>query len=138
MRSLTRTAGLGSPPEAVAAPFAAEAQRAVQENTIGLFVACYPALNRRFEHHIYPSPEGILVIAQDITERQQHILQSAEESEARFRTLADNISHLAWMSDESGWLFWYNQRWYNYTGTTLQEMQGWGWQKVHHPIMCSG
>ena len=24
-------------------------------------------------------------------------------------------------------------RWHDYTGTTLEEMQGWGWQKVHHP-----
>src|SRR6185312_11945703 len=49
------------------------------------------------------------------------------------RTLADNISQLAWMTDEKGWIFWYNQRWFNYTGTALEETQGWGWQKVHHP-----
>ncbi len=30
-------------------------------------------------------------------------------------------------------LFWYNQRWFDYTGTTLEEVQGWGWEKVHHP-----
>ncbi|HEX2520849.1 MAG TPA: ATP-binding protein, partial [Terriglobia bacterium] len=28
---------------------------------------------------------------------------------------------------------WYNQRWYDYTGTTSEEMMGWGWQKVHDP-----
>lgn len=55
------------------------------------------------------------------------------ESEARFQALADNIPQLAWMADESGWISWYNQRWYEYTGTTLEDMQGWGWQKVHHP-----
>ncbi|HEY9298944.1 MAG TPA: PAS domain S-box protein, partial [Phormidium sp.] len=54
------------------------------------------------------------------------------ESEDRFRTLADNISQLAWMADAQGWIFWYNRRWFEYTGTTLEEMQGWGWQKVHH------
>ena len=32
-----------------------------------------------------------------------------------------------------GAITWYNQRWYDYTGTTLEEMKGWGWQKVHHP-----
>jgi hypothetical protein len=26
-----------------------------------------------------------------------------------------------------------NKRWHDYTGTNLEEMQGWGWQKVHHP-----
>jgi PAS domain S-box-containing protein len=56
-----------------------------------------------------------------------------QESEERFRNLADNMSQFAWMADASGWLFWYNRRWFEYTGTTLEEMQGWGWQKVHHP-----
>ena len=55
------------------------------------------------------------------------------ESEARFRELADNISQFAWTADAKGWIYWYNKRWHDYTGTTLQDMQGWGWQKVHHP-----
>ncbi|WP_395406369.1 PAS domain-containing protein [Pseudoduganella sp. UC29_106] len=37
------------------------------------------------------------------------------------------------MADADGYIFWYNSRWFEYTGTTLQEMQGWGWTKVHHP-----
>ena len=45
----------------------------------------------------------------------------------------DSIPQLAWMADQAGWIFWYNRRWYDYTGTTLEEMQGWGWRKVHHP-----
>jgi PAS domain S-box-containing protein len=54
------------------------------------------------------------------------------ESEERFHTLADNIAQFAWMADPTGSIFWYNRRWYEYTGTTLDEMQGWGWTKVHH------
>ena len=54
-------------------------------------------------------------------------------SEELFRTLADNISQLAWMADSSGSIFWFNRRWYEFTGTSLDEMQGWGWTKVHHP-----
>ena len=54
-------------------------------------------------------------------------------SETHFRALADNIPQLAWMADATGAIFWYNQRWFDYTGTTLEEMQGWGWQKVHDP-----
>src|ERR1700742_672027 len=53
--------------------------------------------------------------------------------EQQFRTLANSISQLAWMADGEGNIFWYNDRWYDYTGTTLEEMKGWGWQKVHHP-----
>jgi PAS domain S-box-containing protein len=59
--------------------------------------------------------------------------KALRESEARFRELADNISQFAWTADQTGCRHWYNKRWYDYTGTTLEEMQGWGWQKVHHP-----
>jgi len=52
---------------------------------------------------------------------------------AEFRMLADNISQFAWMADAGGWIYWYNRRWYDYTGTTLADMQGWGWRSVHHP-----
>jgi PAS domain S-box-containing protein len=74
----------------------------------------------------------ILVISRDIT-KQKQAEEELRQSEERFRTLADNMSQFAWMTDASGWIFWYNQRWFDYTGTTLEEMQGWGWQKVHHP-----
>src|SRR5215212_2412499 len=39
------------------------------------------------------------------------------------------------MADAEGWIFWYNRRWYEYTGTTPAEMEGWGWQSVHDPAM---
>lgn len=55
------------------------------------------------------------------------------ESEARFGVLADSIPQLAWMARRDGWIFWYNKRWYDYTGTTFEDMQGWGWRAVHHP-----
>ncbi|MGA6954990.1 MAG: PAS domain S-box protein [Candidatus Acidiferrales bacterium] len=59
--------------------------------------------------------------------------ENLREGEERFRTLANNIPQLAWMADEHGSIFWYNDRWFDYTGTTLQEMAGWGWRKVHDP-----
>jgi len=68
----------------------------------------------------------------DITARKQVELL-LRDNEERFRTLADNISQFAWITDETGAIVWYNQRWFDYTGTTLEEMQGWGWQQVHHP-----
>jgi PAS domain S-box-containing protein len=37
------------------------------------------------------------------------------------------------MADAAGEIFWYNERWHEYTGTTLEEMRGWGWRKAHHP-----
>jgi PAS domain S-box-containing protein len=80
------------------------------------------------------TPGGTLISStiRDVTTRKK-AEESLREAEEHFRTLANNISQLAWMADEKGYIFWYNQRWFDYTGTTLEEMAGWGWQKVHHP-----
>jgi PAS domain S-box-containing protein len=75
---------------------------------------------------------AILDIAIDVTE-QIEAQQAITESEKQFRDFSNNIQNLAWIADGEGWIYWYNQRWYDYTGTTLEEMQGWGWEKVHHP-----
>ena len=50
-----------------------------------------------------------------------------------FAALANNISQLAWMADEKGEIFWYNDRWFDYSGTTLKQMARGGWKKLHHP-----
>lgn len=56
-----------------------------------------------------------------------------QESEERFRMLADNMAQLAWIARPDGHIFWYNKRWYDFTGTTLAQMEGWGWRAVQHP-----
>ena len=75
---------------------------------------------------------GVNVVAEEITERKRAQAALAA-SETRFRELADNMSQFAWTADAQGSTYWYNKRWHDYTGTTLEDMQGWGWQKVHHP-----
>lgn len=70
--------------------------------------------------------------ATDIDDIRQAELR-LRESEVQFRTLADTIPQLAWMARPDGCIYWYNQRWYEYTGTTLADMQGSGWRAVHHP-----
>jgi PAS domain S-box-containing protein len=56
------------------------------------------------------------------------------DGEDRFRNLATNISQLAWMADEKGSIFWYNERWYDYFGATAAEIARPGWVgTVHHP-----
>jgi PAS domain S-box-containing protein len=59
---------------------------------------------------------GINVAAEEITERKH--AQAAP---------------FAWTADPSGRRTWFNKRWHDYAGTTLEEMKGWGWQKLHHP-----
>ena len=73
-----------------------------------------------------------LCVSRDIT-----TLKAAEESltlsEQRFRALADTMAQLAWMAYPSGYVFWHNQRWLDYTGVNAVEATGSGWQQVIHP-----
>lgn len=78
------------------------------------------------------APVGALAVIRETTSRVISE-QAQREGEERFHTLADNIAPFAWMADETGSIFWYNKRWFDYTGTTLDEMKGWGWRSVHHP-----
>ncbi len=77
---------------------------------------------------------GFLAMVLDITIRCRAEV-ALRESEARFRTMANTIPQLAWIAEADGSIYWYNQRWYNYTGATQEAMVGWGWKKIHDPKM---
>ena len=66
-------------------------------------------------------------------EDQKKITEALRSGEEQFRTFANSIQNLAWIADGDGSVYWFNQKWFDYTGTTLEEMTGWGWLKVHHP-----
>jgi len=69
----------------------------------------------------------------DITDRKK-AEAALRESEQRFQALANGIPQMAWMAEADGHFFWYNDRWFEYTGTTPEAMKGWGWQYVHDPV----
>ena len=77
---------------------------------------------------------GSVSVVRDITERKR-AEAAVRESEEKFRTMANSMPQLAWIARADGYIFWYNQRWYEYTGTTPEQMEGWGWQSVHDPAM---
>jgi PAS domain S-box-containing protein len=55
------------------------------------------------------------------------------ESKERFKQLANSIPQLSWIARADGYIFWFNHRWYDYTGTTPEKVTGWGWLDVHNP-----
>lgn len=95
-------------------------------NELPVAMTVSPILNERGE------VMGASSICRDISGELESRRQ-IEESESRFHTLADNMSQLAWMADAEGSTFWYNKRWFEFTGTTLEEVIGWGWTSLHHP-----
>jgi PAS domain S-box-containing protein len=75
---------------------------------------------------------GVVGVMRDVTalKRTENALR---ESEHQFRSLADAIPQLAWVANADGWVVWYNRRWYEYTGTSPEQMEGWGWESLLHP-----
>ncbi|TXM90388.1 PAS domain-containing protein, partial [Methylobacterium sp. WL122] len=59
--------------------------------------------------------------------------EPATVTQADYENLAEALPQLAWIATATGDIVWYNRRWYDYTGTTLETMRGWGWRAVHHP-----
>ncbi|GAB2557157.1 hypothetical protein GCM10027190_03860 [Spirosoma areae] len=69
-----------------------------------------------------------------VTEVTESVLarRKIEESEARFRQLADSMPQIVWTARPDGFLDYFNQRWYEYAG----EDRGYGdagWAYMLHP-----
>ena len=59
--------------------------------------------------------------------------QKLKESESNFRTLTEAMPQIVWATNPDGWATYTNQQWVAYTGLTLQESYGHGWNKTFHP-----
>jgi PAS domain S-box-containing protein len=84
---------------------------------------------------------GYIALLEDITAQRRvahELLQQSQkvaDADSVFRDLVDNLPELAWSAQADGNIDFYNRRWFDYTGTTLEEMRGWGWEKVHDPTV---
>jgi PAS domain S-box-containing protein len=77
-------------------------------------------------------PNGAVVMHLNITERKlgENALRA---SEAEFRTLAEAMPQIVWITRPDGWNLYFNQQWMDYTGLGLEESLGHNWNKPFHP-----
>ncbi len=68
----------------------------------------------------------------DITERKKNEV-ALRESEARFRQLADSMPQIVWTARPDGYIDYYNERWYEFTGFPRNEFGQSSWEPILHP-----
>jgi PAS domain S-box-containing protein len=73
------------------------------------------------------------LIAEAATQRMRRSEAELRESEARFRTMADTMPALLYMTDTLGRCAFVNKSWLSYTGGTLKSQLGEGWLAGVHP-----
>jgi PAS domain S-box-containing protein len=85
-----------------------------------------------FDLSIQPSPEGVFVLSEEVTERKA--AESAlKASDTRFRQLAESLPQLIWTSDATGTCDFVNNRWAEFAGVPRHELLGNGWLARVHP-----
>lgn len=90
---------------------------------------------RWYDVRAYPTADGgMSVLSPDITERRR-AEEALRESEQQLSELVENLPELAWSARPDGYVDYYNSRWYEYTGTTPEQMVGSGWTMVHDPAV---
>lgn len=78
--------------------------------------------------------EGDFVLASvnDITDRKR-AEEALRASEREFRSLAEFVPQIVWITRPDGGNIYFNQHWMDYTGMTLEESHGHGWMTPFHP-----
>jgi PAS domain S-box-containing protein len=73
----------------------------------------------------------------EIAERKQ-AEEAVKKVEGRLRLVLDTTPALIHSARPDGYLDYFNQRWLNYVGLSLEDLQGWGWTTVIHPEDLEG
>ena len=72
---------------------------------------------------------GVLTF-EDITQKKRAEAE-LRDSQQQFANLANSMPQLAWTANPAGQTYWFNQRWYDYTGTNAETMRREGRDTVH-------
>ncbi|HTU61978.1 MAG TPA: PAS domain S-box protein, partial [Polyangiales bacterium] len=83
------------------------------------------------------TPQGTAAVTLDVTERM--IAERArQESEERFRNMADNSPVMVWVTEPDGSCSYLSKSWYDFTGQTPDTGLGFGWLAAVHPEDAKG
>ena len=76
--------------------------------------------------------DRVVVLHEDITPRKR-AERELQDSERLFRLMADTTPGLVWMSDADRRLTYFNRRWLEFRGRTIEQERGTGWMEGIHP-----
>ena len=77
-------------------------------------------------------PSRVMGIIRDITAEKNHRVE-LEESEQKFRLLANSMAQQVWTADTQGNLNYFNQSVFDFSGLTLEQIIKDGWLQIVHP-----
>jgi PAS domain S-box-containing protein len=77
-------------------------------------------------------PTRMIGVVGDITEEKK-IRLALEESESRFRRMANTAPAILWITDKTGHCTFLSRNWCELTGQTEEEALAYGWLKAAHP-----
>lgn len=74
-----------------------------------------------------------IVVLKDVTEYTSELAAKDEQNDQQFQLICETMPQLLWTTTATGRNDWFSRRWYDYTGTSVQESMTEGWESSFHP-----